>query len=384
MIRRQVSGIQVQFFLWSRESRAYRLSANDCRRHTSLEGVFLGNGLSADCHRGGGRHRLDFYEVISVENLFSAWREFAKGKRRKPDVARFEVSLEDNIIKLNEELASDAWRPDPYVAFSICDPKPRRIHKASVRNRVLYQAVFRKMYDAFDSGFIHDSYSSRLGKGTHAGVTRSERFIGKASSNWHRPTFVLQCDVRKFFDSIDHEILLSLIARRIGDERILQLARKIIGSFSVGLGKGLPLGNVTSQLFANIYLNEFDQFMKRTLDEPLYLRYCDDFAVVGTNRQKLASLLPLIEDFLKTRLKLSLHERKTSIRSVMAGIDFLGYVILPHRNVLRTKTKRRIFQRLERGASKETIQSYVGVLSHGKNRNLEQKLHNLLAEKFSC
>lgn len=268
------------------------------------------------------------------------------------------------------------YEHDPYQSFLISDPKLRHIHKASVRDRLLHQAIFRVLYPIFDRGFISDSFSCRLNKGTHLAVSRLEKFLNKSSQNNHRPVFALKCDVKKFFDSINHEKLLGLIKRKISCEKSLWLIEKVISSFENTHGVGLPLGNVTSQLFANIYLDEFDQFIKRHLKVKYYLRYCDDFIILDPDQNALKNIIQPIRNFLNQRLNLNLHENKITLGKHTRGVDFLGYVALPHHRVLRTKTKKRIFKKLDlkrewvrRGvitteSLNQALQSYFGVLSH--------------------
>src|SRR3989344_1687994 len=155
---------------------------------------------------GGGHTSLNFYDVICVENLIKAWQEFRKGKRSKNEVAAFELNLENNIFELHDMLVSDKWIPNPYKKFLTHDPKLRTIHKASIRDRVLYQAIYQKLYQTFDPTFIFHSYSSRNTKGTHAGIISFEKYIRKVTQNYRKPAHVLKCDVRKFFDSINHNI----------------------------------------------------------------------------------------------------------------------------------------------------------------------------------
>jgi len=233
----------------------------------------------------GGIHSENFYDVISINDLFYAWKTFRKGKRSKSEVAVFELNLEENIFTLHEALVSGKWMPDEYTAFYVQDPKLRRIHKATVRDRVLHQAVYQKLYPLFDPSFIHDSYSSRDGKGTHRGVKRFEEFARRATGNYSRNAHALKCDIRKFFDSIDHEILLKLIRRKCKDECLMKLISQIISSFEIQPEKGLPLGNVTSQIFANIYMNELDQFAKHILKAKYYIRYCDDFVIIDESKE---------------------------------------------------------------------------------------------------
>jgi len=191
-------------------------------------------------------------------------------------------------------LANGVWQHSHYTAFNVCDPKLRRIHKACVRDRVLHHAVFRVLYPIFDKSFIFDSYSCRAEKGTHRAVNRLEKFCRQLSQNNARSIFALKCDVKKFFDSVDQGILLGLTRKRITDEKALRLISNIIGSFEKDKGRGLPLGNVTSQLFANIYLNELDQFVKHNLRIRHYLRYCDDFMILGENREYLEDALVIV------------------------------------------------------------------------------------------
>lgn len=304
----------------------------------------------------------------------AGWKEFRRGKRGKLDVAAFEFNLEDNLLELQHALRSQAYQPGPYVRFLVRDPKPRVIHKASVADRVVHQVVFRSLYRRLDPYFIYDSYSCRRRKGTHAGVARLETFIRRASVNYSRSAWTLKCDVRKFFDSIDQNILLTLLKRQIKDQSILKLVELIINSFEHVSGRGLPLGNVTSQLFANVYLNEFDQFVKHELNQHWYLRYCDDFVIVGRDKDELAALVPIMAAFLQDQLKLTLHPNKIILRSARQGMDFLGYIARPHHRVLRTKTKRRIIGRVSRGVSEASWQSYLGVLSHCRSFGILQKL----------
>lgn len=338
---------------------------------------------------GGGRHSYDFYNVISIGNLLSAWREFRKSKRSKADVSGFELNLEDNIFELHNQLASGIWQPDSYKKFIIHDPKPRIIHKASVRDRVLYQAVYRKLYQIYDKTFIFHSYSSRNSKGIHAGVKSLEMSVRKVSQNYSGSCHILKCDVRKFFDSVDHAILFHLISQKISDEVFLNLIKRILFSFVKTEGKGLPLGNVTSQIFSNIYLNELDQFIKHKLKAEYYFRYCDDFVVVADSREYLEYCVIKIERFCKEKLLLDLHPHKIIFRKSFQGVDFLGYLILPNRRVLRTKTKRRMLKKLaklkimfddgliETEYLDQVAQSYLGLLSHCKSKNIKQQIERI-------
>jgi len=326
-----------------------------------------------------------FEDVISLDNLFSAWREFSRGKMKKADVLEFKLNLEDNLFRLHHELKNKTHKHSHYTAFTVCDPKLRRIHKATVCNRVLHHAIFRILYQIFDKSFIFDSYSCRIGKGTHRAVARLEKFCRQLSRKNSRNIFALKFDVRKFFDSVDQNILLSFIKRKIYDENTIWLVEKIIKSFPAGL----PLGNVTSQLFANIYLNELDQFVKHQLKGKYYLRYCDDFLILGKTENQLREFISSIKYFLEENLKLDLHPDKIIIRKYRRGIDFLGYIVLPHHRILRTKTKKRMLKKIKEKkfllkenliseeSFNQSLQSYLGVLKHCAGYRVKRKIENI-------
>jgi len=209
-----------------------------------------------------------------------------------------------------------------------------------------------------------------LNKGNHKAVARLEKFIRRASYSYQKPTFALKCDIKKFFASIDQEILLSLIQKVIRNKDTIWLIKNIISSFSVKDNKGLPLGNVTSQLFSNIYLNDLDYFIKHNLRQKFYIRYCDDFIILNQDKKYLENLILIIDNFLQTKLKLNLHPNKIIIRKISQGIDFLGYVTLPYYRVLRTKTKKRI----RRLVTSKNLPSYLGVLKHAYSYKIKQNL----------
>ncbi len=334
-----------------------------------------------------------FGRITSKENLFTAWEEFRKGKQERKDVKDFERHLEQNLFRLHRELTTGVYRHQPYSAFTICDPKQRRIHKATVQDRILHHAVFSVLNPIFEPTFIAHSFSCRKGKGTHKAVDALDRMLRSVSRNATRPCFVLKCDIHQFFASVDHNMLLDILSKRLKDEKTLSLLCAIIESFTAKdpdlFGRtGIPIGNLTSQLFANIYLNEFDQFIKHTLKIKNYIRYTDDFVIVAESSGELEALLPPISSFLQGHLHLDLHPRKVTIRKYRQGIDFLGYVLLPHHRALRTKAKRRMVrkltERIERCKAGElpsvsveqSLQSYLGVLSHADCYRLSQDLQN--------
>lgn len=315
-------------------------------------------------------------DIASLENLCAAWEEFIKGKRSKEDVQAFAEALADEIMSLHEALMDGSYLHGPYVHFRISDPKPRDIHKATVRDRLLHHAIHRQLYPFYDRIFIADSFSCQKDKGVHRALNRFRAMARKASRNHTRTCWALKCDIRKFFASIDHETLIGLLSERIKDRAFLSLLSRIIDSFETSPGKGLPLGNLTSQLFSNIYLNELDQFVKRFLRVNYYVRYADDFVFLSFDNMRLAALLPLIRLFLHDRLKLELHPDKVFLRTVASGVDFLGWAHFPHHRVPRGTTTRRIVSRIRQNPEELALQSYLGLLSHGDAWELSEWVRN--------
>jgi RNA-directed DNA polymerase len=331
---------------------------------------------------GGGRIRgmkirliHKFEDIISLENLLEAWQEFLLGKRRRKDVQEFHANLMDNILELHHDLVYHKYEHGGYKAFKVHDPKTRDIHKASVRDRLLHHAIYRQLYLFFDRTFIFDSYSCRLEKGTHKAISRFNQLFLKVSKNNMRSCWVLKGDIRKFFASIDHEILINILKDYIPDKDIVWLLTKVIGSFQVKNGKGLPLGNLTSQLFANTYLNEFDQFIKHHLKVKYYIRYADDFVILSEDSNWLENKIPLIKEFLGLRLNLEIHPNKIYLKTVNSGVDFLGWVNFPGFKVLRQVIKKRMFRKLkENNYKEESLNSYLGMISHGNAFKIREEI----------
>jgi len=338
---------------------------------------------------GGGKHtRLllmkiecihNYSDVICVNNLFSAWEEFIVGKKSKKDVQEFSRNLLDNIISLHEDLANKVYRHGGYHSFYINDPKRRHIHKAAVRDRLLHHAVYRLLYPFFERTFIHDSYSCRLGKGTHRAIERFGHYGRKTSKNDTKTMWILKCDIKKFFASINHKILLKILSEYITDKDLLWLLNNIIDSYHgvEKLGVGLPLGNLTSQLFGNVYMNIFDQWVKHKLKAKRYIRYADDFVLLERDKNKLNSLIESVNTFLSSELGLTLHSNKIFKKTLSSGMDFLGWMNFPHYKKLRRKTKERMFKKLADNPKNEVFQSYLGLLSHGNTYKIEKELRNL-------
>ncbi len=295
------------------------------------------------------RAYTDLYDSITCfENLYLAFKAAAKGKRGQGEVADFEFNLEDNLIGLREELMSGAYRPGGYRSFYIRDPKHRLISAAPFRDRVVHHALCRVIEPLFERTFIGDSYANRVGKGTHSALDQAQAFAKKYP-------YVLQCDVRQFFPSIDHAILLKILNRKIADQRTFDLCALILASgegvlreeytmvyfpgddlLAAVRPRGLPIGNLTSQFWANVYLNELDQFVKRELGCRAFARYVDDFLLFSKSKVPLWAWKRALTARLAD-LRLSLHERESTVYPVSNGIPFLGFRVYPTHRLLKSR-----------------------------------------------
>jgi len=279
------------------------------------------------------RHKHLFERFCTLENLFAASREALKGKRCKPPVARFFAEQEKEVVALVSELREERYAHGRYHYFTIHEPKERVVAAAPFRDRVVHHAIVRMIEPIFEKRFIPDSFACRVGKGTHAALRRASEFA-------RRYRFALKCDVAKYFPSIDHEILLALLRRAIGDERLLQVIETVLASHSDGVEqewsggdlltvklrpRGLPIGNLTSQFFANVYLNELDHFVKHSLRVRGYVRYVDDFLLFGDERERLRECGLAIRQKL-AELRLRINPDKYRLLPTRHGVDFVGFV----------------------------------------------------------
>ncbi len=313
--------------------------------------------------------------IITIENLLVTWEKFLRGKKKRKDVIQFQAELSSNIVSLYADLKNKTYVHGSYSAFNVADPKPRNIHKASVRDRVVHHLIYKELYWYFHYRFIYDSYSCRKYKGTHRAIDRFREFARKVSKNNTRTCFVLKCDIRKFFANIDHLILMDILKRHIIDSDIRWLINQVVSSFNTTDSNiGLPLGNLTSQLLTNVYMHEFDMFVKQELKIKYYVRYADDFVIFSDNKEYLENILPQLQNFLKEKLHLTMHDDKVYIKTYDSGVDFLGWVNFPHHRQIRTTTKRKITRILKGWPKPATINSYRGLLGHGNTYKLQKRL----------
>lgn len=347
------------------------------------------------------RYKNIYSQIIEFENILTAAKKAQVGKRFKENVLAFNDNLESELIKLQEELVNKNYQPGNYKTFYIKEPKTRMISAAPYRDRVVHHALCNIILPLIEPTFIADSYANRVGFGTHRALHRFTEF---ARSN----RYILQCDIQKYFPTIDHEILKSLLRRKIKCHDTLWLIDTIIDNSNEQLlviehfagdslltpverRRGLPVGNLTSQFFANVYLNGFDHFVKEELHVKKYLRYVDDFSLFSDDWQFLSEARLAIEEYLAKNLRLRIHPIKSQLFETRIGTNYVGFRILPNCIRVRTENLRRARRRLkfmQRNSAQgkinsdkisQSIQSWFAHLEHGDTWRLRQQIFTSLA-----
>ncbi|MFH0700817.1 MAG: reverse transcriptase domain-containing protein [Candidatus Woesearchaeota archaeon] len=289
-----------------------------------------------------------YQKICSYDNLELAFSKASLGKSSKQYMLEFKSNLYQNLWQLRYELLLQVYQPRPLETFILRDPKTRKISKSNFRDRVVHHALCNIIEPVFEKSFICDSYANRIGKGTLKAIERFDYFKRKVSKNNIRNCFVLKADIKHYFETVDHKILLSIIRRKITNPQVLWLVEVILSNHHTDrLGKGMPLGNLTSQFFANVYLNELDQFVKHQLRSEYYIRYVDDFLILNKDREVLLEYKAFIEHFLKEHLGLELHPEKSKIMRLQRGIIFLGMRAFFHYRIIRRKNTRKFNQRMK-------------------------------------
>ena len=292
--------------------------------------------------------------LTSFENLLEAWRKVQRGKRRSAVVLKFRHAQEDRLFELQASLRAHTWMPSPCRHVYIQEVKPRKIDAPVLADCVVHHAVMNLMEPWFERRFISDSYACRKGKGTHAASLRTTEFMRRASREWGTP-YVLKGDISRYFASIAHERLLAMLPKLVSDPDVLWLFRRIIQDNGYQ-GCGLPLGSVTSQWLANFYLDSLDHFVKDDMGLPYYVRYMDDFVLIGPNKAWCRTALEQIDAFVRASLQLSLNP-KTGIWPISKGIDFVGYRHWTDHTLPRKRTVKR---------ARKTFKTFPGLYAAGK------------------
>jgi len=335
-----------------------------------------------------------YEDIISLPNLYKAYFKAKKGKKNK-DFLAFDKNLNDNLFDLHKDLASLDYKSSGYNTFYIKDYKSRKILAPFFRDHLVHHAIYNYLEEIYEKHFIFDSFACRKNKGTHFGLKRLKSFVNKSSEE----DYFIKGDVSKYFYSIDHYVLKKIFAKRIKDKKLLWLLEKIMSShieeqISAHIDnnsvlvqeKGIPIGNLLSQLFANVYLNELDEFVKDELNVKSYVRYVDDFVILEKDKFNLNKIVFRIKNFLRDKLYLKLEDRKIQINKIKFGIDFIGYVVFKKFIRVRTRNYTRFkqaselkFNYFEKGhisyeGLKNIFSSYFAHLSYTNSEVIKNKI----------
>jgi len=338
----------------------------------------------------------------TVEEVLTAYRDCRRAKRTAWTTIEFETDLTANIVDIARRLADGTWAPGSLMCFAVLEPKPREIWASRFADRVVHHVIYRRLRPRFEPRFIRTSFACIPGRGTLAGARWADRAIRSATAGWTRTAWALSCDIASFFTSIDRRILYRQLAQRIDEPWLDQAVRRVLfhdvtrdvhfpgdptkltqvpkpkSLWHTPPGKGLPIGNLTSQFGANVYMDALDQHVIRQLRPRAYGRYVDDLLAVDTDRARLVDVRAGIIDYAETHLELTVHRGKTRIANCAAGVDFLGWTIAPHRRALRRSTVKRANRRIaERRRDDDellaTVNSYLGMARHGDTHHVRRR-----------
>ena len=357
---------------------------------------------------------------IELYELFEAYFACRKNKRNTANALTFEVDYESKLIQLCKEINDGSYKISRSIAFMICDPVEREIFAADFRDRIVHHLIIGKLNPLFEKQFIYDSYACRVGKGSQFGIQRAARFIRRCSQNYTKDCYVLKLDIQGFFMHINKNTLVESLERFINEKYqqedktiLLQLCRQVIYNdcrnnciikgkpsnwnnlpkskslFHSPEGAGLPIGNLTSQIFANFYMDRFDHYLKHDLGIQYYGRYVDDFLIVHQDKEYLKSLIPQINAYLTNKLELTLHPKKSYLQHYSKGVRFLGTIIKSNRIYIGNRTKGNFYKAIqkqnevirehkpttaERDTFLSSMNSYLGILKHYKTYHLRKKM----------
>ncbi|PJC38007.1 hypothetical protein CO045_02470 [Candidatus Peregrinibacteria bacterium CG_4_9_14_0_2_um_filter_41_14] len=304
---------------------------------------------------------------LGLSNIWKAWFAFRKGKRMSDEMHEFQYHLESRLFELHKDLNEGTYKHGNYRHFMVCDNKRREISVSPIRDRIVHRLLYDYLVPIWDKTFIYDAWSCRKGKGLLGAIERTHQFL-KSYPN----SYIWRSDVQKFFDNVDQRVLFELLKRRVRDRRALLLIREVLKSHSTHAeGVGMPIGNLTSQIFSNIYLNELDRLVKYELKPQAYLRYGDDFVLFEADEKKLENMKAVTAEFLSEELKLTLHSKNNLIVKARHGLKFLGTQLWSSGRRLSKRNKIRITSRL----NPRNTPSYHGVISKHGNEKMQKWLN---------
>ena len=356
---------------------------------------------------------------FTLSDLFKAYFDCRKNKRNKKCALKFEINLEQNLLDLYKEIKSGRYRIGRCICFVVTQPKPREVWAANFRDRIVHHLIYNFVSERFYKRFIQDTYSCIPERGTFAAAKRLQYFTRSATNNYTKKMYYLKADLSNFFVSIDKEILYNLVKKHVDEEWLLSLIRQVIYNdptknvyvkssrkkfelipkykslFNADKSHGLPIGNLTSQFFSNVYLNMLDQYVKRELKCKYYVRYVDDFVILGESAKELNEKFNLIKEYLAQTLHIELHPRKKLINKVENGIDFVGFIIKPGRIFMRKKTRNKMFETVKHWRKqsdwfeesrlqkfRRSINSYIGMMIHLDEFKMRYSLANMINSLF--
>ncbi len=337
-------------------------------------------------------------KIYSYNNLLLAYKKAKKRKSSKKYVIDFQKDKQNNLLKIKKELENQTYKPSKLTKIIIRDPKTRTINKSQFKDRIVHHTIVNILEPIYEKVFINDNYANRKNKGTLKAVQRFDKFKRKTSNNGKLVKYnkndnmvkgyILKADIKRFFETIDQDVLINMLRRKLKDKKLILLIKQILSNYEGGGAKqkGMPLGNMTSQFLANVYLNELDYLVKHKLKAKYYLRYVDDFIILHQSKQQLIKWKEEINNFLNNKLKLELHKDKTKIISMHNGVNFLGYKLFYYfrllrkrnintfRKILHNKIKRYKNNQLDKEKLLSSIDGWFGYAQHANTYNLRKSI----------
>lgn len=336
---------------------------------------------------------LIYSKICNYKNILLAWQNAKKGKTKRRYIKRFQKNLNNNLLNLQQELINQTYKPCELKTFILRDPKTRKISKSAFRDRVVHHALCNVIVPLFEKSFIYDSHANQIGKGTLKALERFDTFKRKVSKNNSKECYVLKADIKHYFEEVDHQKLIEIIRKKIDDEKVIGLIKNLLSVNN--RTRGMPLGNLISQFFANLYLNELDVYVKHTLRAKYYIRYVDDFVILHESKEQLEMWKNDINNFLKESLKIELHPSKSNVLKLSSGINFLGFRVFFYHKLLRKSNLRNFEKKLnnlkilfdeeiiDREKALDSLEGWLAYCSHANTHKYRKHLLKEFNNSFS-